>query len=128
MKAICLDTSGWLEIAVGGPSAKAIAKALLPTHPVLSSVISLYEISKYLTREAGETNAQELLAFIRNYPVIPVTEDLALHAAALSARHKLALADSLIYATALAHKATLWTQDDDFDGLPNVRFFPKIKP
>ena len=128
MKAICLDTSGWIELAVGGPNAKAFAKALLPSHPLLSSVISLYEIRKYLTREAGETNAQELLAFIRNHPVIPVTEDLALYAEDLSARHQLAMADSLIYATALTHKATLWTQDDDFDGLPSVRYFPKIKP
>lgn len=128
MKAICLDTSGWIEIATGGPNAQAFAKALQPSHSILSSVISLYEISKYLTREAGETNAQELLAFIRNYPVIPVTEDLALYAADLSARHNLAMADSLIYATALAHTATLWTQDDDFGGLPNVRYFPKIKP
>jgi predicted nucleic acid-binding protein len=36
-------------------------------------------------------------------------------------------ADSLIYATALRHKATLWTQDEDFEDLPNVRYFPKIK-
>ena len=127
MKAICLDSSGWIEIAEGGPNAEALAEALQPSQSLLSSVISLYEISKYLTREAGEANAQELLAFIRNYPVIAVTDDLALHAADLSAVHKLAMADSLIYATSLSQNATLWTQDIDFEGLPNVRYFPKIK-
>ena len=128
MTAICLDSSGWIEIAEGGPNANAFAEALEPSQSILSSVISLYEISKYLTREVGETDAQELLSFIRNYPVIAVTEDLALHAANLSAVHQLAMADALIYATARSHKATLWTQDIDFEGLPNVRYFPKIKP
>jgi uncharacterized protein with PIN domain len=57
MTAICLDSSGWIEIAVGGPNAKAFAEALEPSQSILSSVISLYEISKYLTREAGDTDA-----------------------------------------------------------------------
>jgi predicted nucleic acid-binding protein len=35
------------------------------------------------------------------------------------------MADSLIYATTLAHNAILWTQDIDFNGLPNVQYFPK---
>ena len=33
----------------------------------------------------------------------------------------------MIYAITLANKATLWTQDDDFEGLPHVRYFPKVK-
>ena len=127
MKAICLDSSGWIEIAEDGPNAKAFAEALQPFQSLFSSVISLYEVSKYVTREAGEADAQEVLACIRNYPVIAVTDDLALHAADLSAIHQLAMADALIYATTLAQNATLWTQDDDFKGLPNVRYFPKIK-
>ena len=127
MKTICLDSSAWIEIAEGGPNAEAIAKALQPANHIISSVISLYEISKYVTREAGEDSAQELLAFIRNHTIIPITEDLALHAAEISPRHKLAMADSLIYATALTQKATLWTQDDDFENLPNVKYFPKKK-
>ncbi len=127
MKAICLDSSGWIEIAEGGPNAEAFAEALQPSQSLLSSVISLYEVSKYVTREAGEADAQKLLAFIRNYPVIAVTDDLALHAADLSAAHQLAMADALIYATALAHNATLLTQDIDFKGLPDVRYFPEIK-
>ncbi len=127
MKAICLDSSGWIEIAEGGPNAEAFAEALQPSQTLLSSVISLHEVSKYVTREAGEADAQEVLAFIRNYPVIALTDDLALHAAELSALHQLAMADALIYATTLANNATLWTQDADFKDLPDVRYFPKIK-
>jgi len=37
------------------------------------------------------------------------------------------MADAIIYATALEHQATLWTQDDDFAGLSHVRYYPKKK-
>lgn len=42
-----------------------------------------------------------------------------------AARHPLPLADSLIYAAAMRHEATLWRRDEDFKDLPNVRYLPK---
>lgn len=42
-----------------------------------------------------------------------------------AARHPLPLVDSIIYATAIRHEATLWTQDEHFKDLPSVRFFPR---
>ena len=126
MTTICLDTSGWLEIALDGPNAKEFSTCLTAGHPLIVSTITLYEVAKYVTREAGAADAETLLAFIRQYAVAEVTVDLALSAAQLSARHQLAMADALIYASTLAHHATLWTQDDDFENLPHVRYFPKI--
>jgi toxin FitB len=128
MKAICLDSSGWIEIAEGGSNAQAFAEALISGTPLIVSTIHFYEIAKYVTREAGAAAADELMAFIGQYTIANITVDLALSAAALSARYKLAMADALIYATAIAHDATLWTQDEDFKELPNVRYFPKVKP
>jgi predicted nucleic acid-binding protein len=40
----------------------------------------------------------------------------------------LAFADSIVYAVAKRHDALLWTQDEHFDGKPNVNFKPKAKP
>ncbi len=40
----------------------------------------------------------------------------------ISLETKLALADSIILATAHAHDAELWTQDSDFEGLEGVRY------
>jgi predicted nucleic acid-binding protein len=60
--------------------------------------------------------------------VIEIDSEIAVAAADLAIKHKLPLADSLIYAITLAKKATLWTQDDDFKDLPRVRYFPKKKP
>jgi toxin CcdB len=41
------------------------------------------------------------------------------------AEHIIAAADSVMLATAHRHRATLWTQDSDFDGLPGVKYYPK---
>lgn len=38
---------------------------------------------------------------------------------------QLPMADSMILAAARAHGATLWTQDQDFEGIEGVRYLPK---
>jgi predicted nuclease of predicted toxin-antitoxin system len=35
------------------------------------------------------------------------------------------MADSIIFATAQSFQAIIWTQDEDFKGLPAVVFLPK---
>ena len=127
MTPICLDSSGWIEITHDGANAKAFSQALSSSSPVIISTISLYEIARYTLRVAGEAATEELLTFLHQHTVTPVTPAIAILAATLGSRHKLAMADALIYATARNEKATLWTQDDDFQGLPQVRYFPKIK-
>jgi predicted nucleic acid-binding protein len=57
--------------------------------------------------------------------VVDLDADLALAAARFGLRHRLPLADSIVYATARRFEATVWTQDADFDGLPDVRYFVK---
>ena len=54
--------------------------------------------------------------------MVDLDDQLALEAAELSIETKLALADSVILATAYAHDAELWTQDSDFEGLEGVRY------
>ena len=50
---------------------------------------------------------------------------LAVDAASLGVEFKLPLADSIIYATTRQYTTAVWTQDADFDGLDDVRYFPK---
>ena len=49
-------------------------------------------------------------------------EDLALEAALISGETGLPMADSIILATARLHRATLWTQDADFEGMEGVEY------
>jgi predicted nucleic acid-binding protein len=128
MSSLCLDSSGWIEISHAGPNAQKFAKAVNEASSLFVSTISFYEIARYTNRVAGESATEEILTLLRQYIVAPVSSEIATLAAILGPRHKLAMADSLIYATAIVNKATLWTQDDDFKGLPHVKYFPKINP
>ena len=54
-----------------------------------------------------------------------LNRQLAINAATISIDFKLALADSIILATARANEATLWTQDEHFKELDGVKYIEK---
>lgn len=123
----CFDTSALVEITHDGLNAAIFANALAKAETVIISTISIYEIARYTTHAAGEAATAEILAFLYQYNIAPVTPEIAELAATLGPKHKLAMADTIIYATTLINKATLWTQDVDFKGLPYVKYYPKRK-
>lgn len=123
----CIDTSAWIEITHDGPNAARFSKLLEKPGSIIISTISIYEISRYTTRVADQDATADFIRFLDQYTISPVTTEIAELAAAIAPKHKLAMADSIIYATTLVHKATLWTQDADFKGFPHVKCFPKIK-
>lgn len=57
--------------------------------------------------------------------VVDLDPSLAFDAAHLGVELKLAPADSVVLATARRHGATLWTQDDDFEGFAGVKYRKK---
>lgn len=73
-----------------------------------------------IRRDLNEERAVEAVSALCRATIAPVDEPLALEAADLSLAHGLAMADSLVYATARRFAATLVTGDTDFEGLPNA--------
>lgn len=59
---------------------------------------------------------------------VPLTRDLAISAVEIARDLKLAMADSIMLATARAYGATFWTQDAHFEGIEGVRYFAKPAP
>ena len=57
--------------------------------------------------------------------VVELTPTLALSAAKLNLTHNLAMDDSIMFATAKAYEATLWTLDSDFKDIPDVNYYSK---
>ena len=84
------------------------------------SAIEIYEIYKVIRRDLSEERALEAVSALGRVSIVPVDETLALEAADLSLELGLAMADSIIYATARRSGATLVTGDTDFDGLPGA--------
>ena len=80
---------------------------------------------KRVAQQRDEGAALQCVAVMQQGEVVELDAALALRAAAVGLRHKLPLADSVVYATAQAANATVWTQDGDFEGLPGVKFRAK---
>ncbi len=117
-----VDSSGWLEYFADGPAADFFAAAIEDVAALVVPTISLYEVFKRIVQQRDDGAALNAIALMQQGTVVDLTAPLALSAATLGAKLKLPLADSVMYATARAHDATLWTQDADFEGLPHVRY------
>ncbi len=117
-----VDSSGWLEYFADGPAAAFFAPAIEKTAELVVPTLSLYEVFKRILQQRDESAALSAVAVMQQGKVVDLSAPLALSAAAIGAEFKLPLADSVIYATARAYEATLWTQDADFENLPHVRY------
>jgi len=122
-----VDSSAWLEYFADGPNAEYFAGAIEDTSALLVPSITLLEVFKRITLQHDETVALKYVAVMQQGAVKDLDAAIALRAAALGLRHKLPLADSIVYATAQSVQAIVWTQDSDFRGLDGVRFWSTKK-
>ena len=120
-----VDTSAWIEFLAGSALGVSLATELPDRSQWVVPTMVQLELAKWLTREVGEDKADRVIAFTETCVVADLDTAIALSAAELCARRKLATADAIVYATALAHGAELLTCDRHFETLPNVRFVPK---
>lgn len=117
-----VDSSAWLEYFADGPSARFFAPAVEKTDELVVPTLCLYEVFKRVLQQRDESAALRAVAVMQQGTIVDLSASLALSAATLGTQLKLPMADSVIYATARAYDATLWTQDADFEGLPHVRY------
>jgi predicted nucleic acid-binding protein len=120
-----VDSSAWLEYFADGPNAGSFAKAIEATRSLLVPSLSLFEVFKRVSQQRSEDQALRAIAVMEQGTVVDLDGATALDAARLSMEHRIAMADSVMLATARRHRATLWTQDSDFDGLPGTKYFAK---
>ena len=120
-----VDTSAWIEWLVDSKLGETIGKELPQPNEWLVPTIVQLELAKWARRESRSDLADQLMAFTTTCIVVDLTTAIALVAAELAAEYKLAIADSIIYATARAYDGDLLTCDRHFEGLPRVKYVPK---
>ncbi len=120
-----VDSSAWLAYFADEPGASHFAAAIEAVDRLIVPVVCLLEVFKVVLRQRGESDALQAVALMQQGTVVDLDAALAISAASAGVAHKLPLADSIVYATAQAAGAVVWTQDDDFDGLPNVEYFAR---
>lgn len=120
-----LDSSAWLEVLVDGAHA-ATFLPIIESGKVVVPAVTIFEVTKRARIMGSEADAERIESHMRRFNVLDLTADRASAASLLSLKHKLPMADSMIYAATLEVNATLWTLDEDFEGLPQVKYFAKV--
>lgn len=119
-----VDTSAWIEWLIASPTGALVGRELPGREEWLVPTIVQLELAKWLTREVGEDKADQAIAFTETCVIADLDSAIALSAAEICARHRLATADAIVYATSLAHGADLLTCDRHFASLPGIKLIP----
>ena len=119
-----VDSSGWIEYLSRGRNFDAFIEPIYNSDELLVPSVVVSEVFRRTYRMFNEEEAYNALSRMLFNTVVDLDANIAVLAGELSIEHRLALADSIIYATARAYSATLWTQDSDFEGLEGVRYIP----
>lgn len=120
-----VDSSGWIEFFTAGSNGPVFKPVIEQRDQLLVPVITIYEVHKVLSRKLPAGAVQSCLDVMRQGRVLDLTDKRAVAAADIAVKHKLAMADAVIYSMAREFDGTLWTQDVDYNGLAGVRYFEK---
>lgn len=120
-----VDSSGWIEYFTEGENVKFFIPPIRDLDQLIVPTICIYEVFKRLLAERDEESALLAVGLMSHGREVELDRNIAIDAAQISRELKLAMADSIILATAHAHNATLWTQDAHFKGIAGVKYIEK---
>ena len=118
-----VDSSGWIEFLGDGPLADRFAPYFEHEEQLVVPAIVLYEVYKKLISTQGSTAADRFLSAALRARMASIDQHVAILAARVSLDRRLAMADAMIYATAVSCGAHLVTCDAHFQGLPGTTVF-----
>jgi predicted nucleic acid-binding protein len=115
-----VDSSGWVAYLGEGPLAEAFSVYLEREDSLVVPTIVIYEVVKKLKLTSSETVVHRFLSQAYRGRQMQLDSSLAIAAAQIGIRHRLATADAILYATAESAGAQLVTSDTGFRDLPGV--------
>jgi len=121
-----IDSWAWIEYWKGGELAKEAARYIDGDEESVVSAINVAEIYFWVARYYDEATADEKLTTVeKRCHIIPLEKEIAINAAKIKIKEKLALADSLILATARFVGGRVVSGDSDMKHLDDVIFLEK---
>ena len=119
-----VDSSGWIEFLIGSVNGRRFRPEVQSAELVVPTIV-IVEVRRWLASTRRAADVVEVTNLMARGHVVSLDAELAAAAADLGVRHRLPLAESIVYATAQSMGLEVWTQDKDFEGLSGVRFVPK---
>ena len=110
------------QVFQNSPQAGFYADATENPAELVVPTLCLYEVHRYLSRVTDPSRREDCLNVMRRAQVIELTDARAITASEAAQTHKLAMADAIMYSIAQEFKATFWTQDANYQGLPGVQY------
>lgn len=120
-----VDSSGWIEHFQHSTRAAFFRNALSSTVDLVVPSLAIYEVHRRLSPWLPPELMQECMGVMQSATVVDLTATRAIAASNAAQKHKLAMADAIMYSIAQEFKATFWTQDVDYQGLPGVQYSPR---
>lgn len=120
-----VDSSGWIEYFTEGQNASFFVPPIQNLTRLIVPTICIYEVFKRMLVERDEDSALLAVGLMAHGQEVGLDRKIAIEAAQISRETKLAMADSIILATARLHNATLWTQDEHFKNINEVKYIEK---
>lgn len=123
-----IDSYAWLEYFMGTKAGKKIKEVIESSEEKITPTICIAEVYSKTLRVDGLEQAEKQKVFIKGKSAIVYLDELiAIESAKQNVQLKKeiagwGLADSIVYATALAKKASVVTGDEHFRKLEHVVF------
>ena len=121
-----VDSCGWIEYFIGGRNADEYAVPLSDKENLLVPTICIYEVFKHVVRYGDEAKGLGVVAVMMQGQVVDIDAKIAVNAARIAIDFGLAMADSVILATARQYSATIWTQHKHFKNHDGVNYLEKL--
>jgi uncharacterized protein len=117
-----VDSCGWLEFFLGDRNRAFFEPVLADTQHLLLPPLVVYEVCRRIHTLYDASAAERAFRAMSTVPIAQLDANGMFAASLASQRHKLHMADAIIWQTAQAHGATLYTQDAALQGLPGVAY------
>ncbi len=122
---VCVDSSGWIEFFLGSVNGRIFKPIIEQTDQLIVPALSFFEVHRFLSRTADAIKRETCLDIMRRSKIIDLTAQQAIAASDTAQKHRLAMANAVMYSIAREFNATFWTQDVDYQDLPGVSYHAK---
>ena len=118
----CVDSSGWIEFFLGSAAGRTFKPIIDQTDQLIVPALSFFEVHRFLSRNVTAVQRDTCLDIMRRGKMVELTAQRAIAASDAAQKHRLAMADAVMYSIAREFNATFWTQDVDYKDLPGVSY------